>query len=84
MMTEGRSDHFLFGSVSVRFGFLGQKPVKNRFGLVFRFCSVFFRFFPVWVQFGFFDFRFMKSKLNQTEPVSFFKILIGLINFFTI
>ena len=67
-----------------RFGFLGQ----NRFGLVlarfFRFCSV----FSVWVGFGlvffpiFFGlgsvwcFRFQAYK-TETEPVGFFKILIG-------
>jgi hypothetical protein len=37
-------------------------------------------FFLVWVRFPFFGFRLIK--LKQTEPVSFFKILIGLISFF--
>jgi hypothetical protein len=36
--------------VSVRFSFLGQKPVQT--GLA--------RFFPVWIRFGFFGFRLIK------------------------
>jgi len=58
--------------VSVRF--LGQKPV-------------WLGFFPVWLSFFLFGFGsvFSVSDLqnrNRTEPVSFFKILIGLIGFF--
>jgi hypothetical protein len=49
MMTEGRSDHFLFGSVSVRFGFLGQKPVKIGLAWFFSFA----RFFSGFFRFGF-------------------------------
>jgi len=53
-----------------RFGFLEQKPVQT--GLA--------QFFPVWLGFdsvwlGFFGFR-LKNQ-NRTEPVGFFKILIG-------
>jgi hypothetical protein len=59
--------------VSVRLGFLEQKPVwLGFFGLA--------RFFPV-----FFSSVLMVPSLknqNQTEPVGFFKILIGLIGFF--
>jgi hypothetical protein len=49
-----------------RFGFLGQKPVQT--GLA-RFFLVWLGFFPVWlgsVQFGFFGFRLIKPKPNQT------------------
>jgi hypothetical protein len=52
-----------------RFGFLG----KNRFKLVW---LGFFRFFSVSV-------RFFAYK-TETEPAGFFKILIGLINFFSV
>jgi hypothetical protein len=48
------------------------------FGLA-RFFSGLAWFFSVWVQFGFFGFRLIKP--NRTEPVSFLKILIGLIGF---
>jgi hypothetical protein len=63
------------------FGFLGQKSVQT--GLA-RFWLGFFRFwlgfFPVffWFRFGL-VFWFFAYK---TEPAGFFKILIGLINFF--
>jgi hypothetical protein len=63
------------GFYSVRFGFLEQKPVET--GLA--------RFFQFWL--GFFWFgsfcsvRFQTCKTG-TEPVGFFKILIGLIGFF--
>jgi len=64
--------------------FFRTKTGSNRFGSVFLFWLGFFRFglvfFLVWVRFGFFGFRLIK--LKQTEPVSFFKILIGLISFF--
>ena len=74
--------------VSVRFGSVFQR--KNRFkpvwlgffGLArfFRFGSVFFRFFSV--RFGsVFPVPGLKNR-NGTEPVRFFKILIGLIGFF--
>ena len=64
--------------VSVRFGFLGQTG-SNQFGSVclgfFRFNSVFSglaRFF-----FGLGSVRFFWFQAYKTEPVSFFKILIG-------
>ena len=34
-------------------------------------------FFFVWFRFSFFGFRLIKPKPNQTEPIGFFKILIG-------
>jgi hypothetical protein len=69
--------------VSVRFIFLGPKPVQT--GLA--------RFFPVWLGFfglaRFFSVRFGSVfpvpgliNRNRTEPVGFFKILIGLFGFF--
>jgi hypothetical protein len=66
--------------VSVRFGFLRQKPVQT--GLA-RFFSLAW-FFSVWLGFfGLGSVRFRAYK-TKTEPVGFFKILIGLIIFFTI
>jgi hypothetical protein len=67
--------------VSVRFGFFGQKPVQTGLARFFRFGSVFFCF----LQFGFGSvryFRFHAYKI-ETELVDFFKILIGLIGFFS-
>jgi hypothetical protein len=52
--------------------FFRTKTGSNWFGLVF------FRFGSV----RFFGFRLIKPKPNRTEPVGFFKILIGLIVFF--
>jgi hypothetical protein len=57
--------------VSVRFGFLGQKPVQTGLPWFFRFGSV-FSVFSVWLGFGsvFFGFgsvRFFAYK-NETEP----------------
>jgi hypothetical protein len=82
---KNRNQFKLTGFVSVRF--FRTKTGSNWFGLFFRFGSVlarFFadlaRFFSVWVRFGFFGFRLIKPKLNW--PV-FFKILIGLIGFFS-
>jgi hypothetical protein len=73
--------------VSVRFGYFGEKTGSNRFGSVCRrlaqFGSVvsgFFRFGFDLVWFSFFGFRLIKP--NWTEPVSFFKILIGFISQF--
>ena len=60
--------------VSVRFGFFEKKPVQT--GLA-RFWLDFFRFGFGSVRF----FRFQAYK-TETEPISFFKILIGLIDFF--
>jgi len=81
--------------VSVRFGFLGQKPVWlgfSGFGSVFfRFWLGFFGFGSVWLDFfssflsvsvRFFGFLLIKPKPNRTEPAGFFKNLIGLIGFF--
>ena len=79
--------------VSVRFGFLGQKPVQTNlawffwFGSVFSGLALFFsglaRFF-----FGFFDlssvrFFWFRAYKTETEPAGFFKILICLIGFFS-
>ena len=55
--------------VSIRFGFLGQKPVQTGltwfFGLT-RFFASLAQFFSVWVRFGFFGFRLIKPKPNWT------------------
>ena len=81
--------------VSVRFGFLGQKPVQTGLARFSRFWLGFFRFwlgffwfgsvFPVWLGFfsGFLSgsVRFFAYK-TETEPAGFFKNLIGLIGFF--
>jgi hypothetical protein len=51
------------------------------FGSVFfRFGSVFFPIFFVWVRFG--SVFWFQAYKTSTEPVRFFKILIGLIGFF--
>jgi len=71
--------------VSVRFGFLEKKPVQTGLARFFGLT----RFFPVWLGFGsifsvwlgFFLVPGLKNR-NRTEPVGFFKILIGLIGFF--
>jgi hypothetical protein len=71
--------------VSVRFGFLGQKPVQTglaRFFLVGSVWLSFFRFGSVFFGFGLVFFGFRLIKRNRTEPVGFFKILIGLIGLF--
>jgi hypothetical protein len=55
-----------------RFGFFRTKTGSNRFGSVF---PVWLGFFPVWVWFvSVFRFQAYKTK---TEPIGFFKILIG-------
>ena len=58
-----------------------QTSFSFRFNLVFfvwlNLVRFFFQFFLVWVRFGFFSFRPIKLKPNRTEPVGFFKILIG-------
>jgi hypothetical protein len=56
--------------VLVRFGFLEKKPVQTGLAGFFRFGSVFFRFGSVFPVPG------LKNR-NLTEPVGFFKILIG-------
>jgi len=83
-----RGDYFLFGSVFIKKSnqveFFFDKKTRNRFKST-GFSSVWFgffeqkpvqtglaRFFPVWVRF----FQFQAYK-TETEPVSFFKILIG-------
>jgi len=68
--------------VSVRFGFLEQKPIQT--GLA-RFCFSLARVFSSFFDSGSVRFGFSGSRLknqNRTEPVGFFKILIGLIDFF--
>jgi hypothetical protein len=55
--------------ISVRFCYFRTKLGSNQFGSVFRFDLVFSglaRFFFVWVWFGFFSFRLIKSKPNRT------------------
>jgi len=56
--------------VSVRFGFLEQKPVQTglaRLWLGFFLFGSVFSFFFVWIQFGFFNFRLIKP--NQTDQL---------------
>jgi hypothetical protein len=84
----GLARFFRFGSVLARFGsvfsglarFFRFGSVLARFGSVLaRFDSVFFR---VFFRFGsVFPVPGLKNR-NRTEPVGFFKILIGLIGFF--
>jgi len=65
-------------SVSVRF--FRKKPVQT--GLA-RFFQFWLGFFSIWVRFGFFWFQIYKT---ETEPIGFFKILIGFFsrfNFFS-
>jgi hypothetical protein len=80
----------------VRFDFLDKKPVQTgltRFFGLAQFWLGLVRFFPVWLGFfglarffsGFFQFGLVfpvPGLKNRTEPVGFFKILIGLIGFF--
>jgi hypothetical protein len=54
-----------------RFGFFGQKPVQTGLARFFRFGSVFFCFFLFGSVFS------VSSLKTETEPVVFFKILIG-------
>ena len=71
--------------VSVRFGFLGQKPVWLGFfdfGSVFSGLTRFFSglaqfFFPVFFGLGSVRFFRFQAYKTETKPVSFFKILIG-------
>ena len=77
-----QTDRFRFGPVR----FFRTKTGSNRFDSIFRFWLGFFRYGSVLAQF-FFSlglirfFRFQAYK-TETEPVHFFKILIGLISFF--
>jgi hypothetical protein len=69
-----------------RFGFLGQKPVQAGLTRFFRFDSfwlVFFRFGSVFSGFGSVRFFRFEAYKTETEPVGFFKILIGSIGFFS-
>jgi len=66
--------------ISVQFGFLR----KNRFGSVFLVFLCFFRFGSVFFSIcsGLDSVWFFQFQAYKTEPVGFFKILIGLIDFF--
>jgi len=82
--------------VSVRFGFLGKKPVQIGLAWFFRFwlgflgfgsvfvglARFFSGFFFVSVWFGTVRFFWFFAYKTETEPAGFFKILIGLIDFF--
>jgi len=82
--------------VSVRFGFLGKKPVQIGLAWFFRFwlgflgfgsvfvglARFFSGFFFVSVRFGTVRFFWFFAYKTETEPAGFFKILIGLIDFF--
>jgi len=68
------------------FRFLEQKPVQTGLTWFFRFDSfwlVFFRFGSVFFRFGFCSVFSFKAYKTETEPVGFFKILIGSIGFFS-
>jgi hypothetical protein len=69
-----------FGSV----WFFRTKTGSNRFVSVFSVLARFFWFFLVF-WFGFSSVRFFRFQTykTKTEPVGFFKILIGLIEFFS-
>jgi hypothetical protein len=94
-----RGDYFRFGSVfikksnQIKFFLKNPKPNRNRFKTThfgFFFLNQFFWFGSVFFQFGsvFFGlglvrfFQFQAYKI-ETEPVGFFKILIGWIGFFS-
>ena len=77
--------------VSVRFGFLGQKPVQTGLARFFRFGSVWLGFFSgflsVSVRFGFFSFLFIKpnrtgwffqkfNRFNRFFFVRFFRLFV--------
>ena len=82
-------------SVSVRFGFLEQKPVQtgltrffSGFAQFFRFCSVFFRFFSVRARFGSVQFFRTKTGSNRFDSVFFrcglvFSVWLGFALFFS-
>jgi len=86
---NSRGDYFRFGSVFIKKNnqteiyFLQKlKPVQTDLAQFFWFGSVFFRFgsvFFVRVRFG--SVFQVSSLKNRTEPVGFFKNLIGLIGF---
>jgi len=61
--------------------FFWTKTGSNRFGLVFSVWLEFFRiwlgFFPVFFGLGSFWFFWFQAYKTKTEPVGFFKILIG-------
>jgi hypothetical protein len=72
--------------VSVRFGFLEQKPVQTGLTWFFWFGSAtsvfssltrFFRFVSVFLGLGSIRFFRFQAYKTETEPVSFFKILIS-------
>jgi hypothetical protein len=68
-----QTDRFRFNSVP----FFRTKTSSNQFGLVFLVWLGFFRFGS-----GFFWFFRFHAYKTETEPIGFFKILIGLIGFF--
>jgi len=97
-ITASRDDYFRFGLVFIKkiiepkffkknqnrvkpvwLGFLDFSSVFSGFGSVFRFGSGFFPDF-----FGLVSVRFFWFFAYETEPAGFFKILIGLIVFFTV
>jgi hypothetical protein len=63
--------------VSVRFGFLGQKPVQTGLAQFFRFGLVLARFFSSFFSLSSVRFFWFQAYKTETEPVGFFKILIG-------
>jgi hypothetical protein len=70
-LKPNRNRFKLAGFDSIRFGFLGQKPVWLGFFGLARFGPVLAWFFPVFFNFGsdrfaFFSFRLIKLKPNQT------------------
>jgi len=77
MFVITRGDYFLSDlifikkSIQNQFFFKKPKPVQtDRFWLFWeknRFKPVWLGFFPVWVQFDFFDFRLIKPKPNRTS-----------------
>ena len=65
------------GFSSVRFGFLGQKPVWLVFPVLARFFPVWLSFFLVFCRFRFGSVFLVFCYKTETEPAGFFKNLIG-------
>jgi len=95
-MANARGDHFRFDSVFIKkkyargdylslnrpvsVQFFRTKPVQTGLARFFQFGSILARFFPDF--FGLGSVRFFRFQAYKTEPIDFFKILIGF--FFTV
>jgi len=95
-MAYARGDHFRFDSVFIKkkyargdylslnrpvsVQFFRTKPVQTGLARFFQFGSILARFFPDF--FGLGSVLFFRFQVYKTEPIDFFKILIGF--FFTV